>query len=268
MNAFTPAGWRWLFLAMVTATSWPMVAAQVILYPVADTTLMQLAPTNNSGGSTFMNAGTAGNGFLNRALLRFDVAGNLPANATVWQTSLTVEVVRQPGGTVAASTFALSRVLQSWGEGAKVASPNSPGLGQPATVGEATWQDRQGLSGLPWSVPGGAFGTDFSSAITAEQIIYGAGDSPYVFASTPQMVGEVQGWLSSPENNFGWVLYSEAEDSRYTARSFGSREGAFAPSLAIEYTIVPEPGVGFLVIYGLLAGGCGTVIRGWWTRRR
>src|SRR5207244_2214967 len=54
---------------------------------------------------------------------------------------------------------------------------------------------------------------------------------------------DVQAWLDSPQANFGWMLKSEAEEVRFSARQFASREysnPAAAPQLAIDYTPPPR----------------------------
>jgi len=71
------------------------------------------------------------------------------------------------------------------------------------------------------------------------------------------MVSDVQGWLNSPANNFGWLLRSESELTSTTIRRFGSRNDTQnSPILTIQYTVVPEPGAASLI-------GLGVVLIGW-----
>src|SRR5206468_3825148 len=87
-----------------------------------------------------------------------------------------------------------------------------------------------------WTIPGGAATNDYSPEASAEAAIYGVGDSPYTFASSPALVADVQGWLDDPAANFGWMLICQAEQFNYTARRFGSREDlGNAPYLVVEY---------------------------------
>src|SRR5213075_1038028 len=65
-------------VALYLCASTRSCAETVSLQPIADTTLFQVAPGNNLGGAGFFNAGTAGNGNRNRALLRFDFSGSIP----------------------------------------------------------------------------------------------------------------------------------------------------------------------------------------------
>jgi hypothetical protein len=171
-------------------------------------------------------------------LLLFDIAGNVPAGSIINSATLTLTVTAVPSGGLN-STFDLNRLLASWGEG-----NGSDHGGSPAGVGQATWNNRFGSSGSPWSTPGG----DFSPTASASRSIAGLGS--YTFASTAGLVADVQGWLTSPASDFGWVLRSESEVSGTTIRRFGSRDsGASAPTLTISYTTIPEPAA--LSILGL-----------------
>ena len=77
------------------------------------------------------------------------------------------------------------------------------------------------------------------------------GNGAYNFASTPQLVSDVQGWLENPAGDFGWIVRSESEQVGRTIRRFYSRaDPANSPALTIQY-LVPEPGVGSLLLLGL-----------------
>jgi hypothetical protein len=148
----------------------------------------------------------------------------------------------------------------SWGEGDKIPEDGSPGLGAPATAGDATWLNRF-VGGEVWAAPGGAAGTDFAADASASALVFGLGE-PVIFESSSALVADVQAWVNQPGANFGWMLMTATEDARKSARSFASGEhGSGGPTLVIEYTLVPEPGAGVL-----LAGGLGA----WWLlgRRR
>ena len=57
-----------------------------------------------------------------------------------------------------------------------------------------------------------------------------------VFASTTQMVADVQGWLDNPATNSGWVLVGD--ETQQNSRRFDTRENPvpeFRPQLLIEY---------------------------------
>lgn len=234
----------------------PSYADTITLHPTADTTLIQVAPDANLGGADFFNAGTAGNGNRNRALLQFSLTEDIPAGATILNAYLSLDVIRQPAMDLQPATFQLRRVLTSWGEGDKTpAEEGSPGLGAPGTAGDATWLSRF-VGGNSWSTPGGAAGVDFSARVSSTTFVYGIGE-PVQFESTPELTADVQLWLDNPGANFGWMLLPEDERIRKSARSFASREDANGgPMLVIEFTPVPEPAASALIGVGLLALVC------------
>jgi hypothetical protein len=122
-----------------------------------------------------------------------------------------------------------------------MADPLSPGLGAPATAGEATWNDRL-FGSYPWAAPGGAPGQDYIESVSSVVNVYGTGDSPFTFPSDTGIVNDVALWQQDPSSNFGWMLKAEDEDINFTARRYASREiPDFAPNLQIDYTVVPEP---------------------------
>jgi hypothetical protein len=208
------------------------LADSVTLHPSADTTLFETNPDNNLGATTnFVSGTTAGfllEPFRSRALIRFDVAGAIPAGAVVTSATLTLTVVKIPQAPIN-SAFDLHRMLVRWGEGNK-----GDKTGSQATIGEATWNSRLFL--VPqWGTPGGKAGTDFATDTSGSTFVSGLG--PYTFATTSNLVADVQFWLDNTNSNFGWILISEDEATASTARRFASREaGAIGPALTVEYT--------------------------------
>src|SRR5215203_2060592 len=192
-------------LAVVSIVVASAHADVVSLQPFADTTLIEVAPSNNLGGALFFNAGTAGNGNRNRALFLFDLGSVLPAGAVVTGASLSLDIVRQPSNGGNVSLFDLRRVLQPWGEGSQVPeSGESPGLGSPAMTGEATWNARF-APGEFWSLPGGQAGIDYSNNATASALVQTLGES-VLFESNPELIADVQRWIDQTNENFGWMF--------------------------------------------------------------
>jgi len=238
---------RVLFLAgCILATSG--LAADTLtleIRPSADTSLIEVKPDNNTGAQPFVMAATTQNFTRNHGLFQFDVAGQLPAGATVTSASVAFEVTRQPVDGYDIGHFGLYRMLVSWGEGTREAeSVFSPGLGAPAQLGEATWNHRFAGTAQTWAAPGGLAGTDYVAVPSSQEYVYVTFFSPYVFLSSEMMVSDVQLWLDHPQANFGWMLNVEDEGPNFTARRFASREAGneLSPRLIIEYTPVPEPG--------------------------
>ena len=261
------------FIVLLTLTIAQGIRAETVaLHPIADTTLIQVAPDANMGGSDFFNAGTAGNGNRNRGLMQFSLLDAIPPGSTILNAFLTLDIVHQPGVDLTTGTFTLRRVLVSWGEGDKrPAEEGSPGLGAPATDGEANWVFRF-VGGPAWSVPGGQNGADFSAVVSSTAYVYGLGD-PVEFESTPNLTADVQSWLDDPQSNHGWMLTSEDERIRKTARGFASSEDpGGGPTLMVEFTPVPEPCVltllstGLVFLLGWRRGSIGQQAAWWWHR--
>jgi uncharacterized protein (DUF1501 family) len=238
----------------------PVRADRVELIPSADTTLIEVAPDSNLGGACIVNAGTTQINTRNRGLFLFDLTGTLPANAVVTSAELILGVTGEPANGFITANYTLHRMLRPWGEGNK-GDPNcppdngsSPGVGLAATPGEATWTHRFALTSSTWGAPGGAPGVDYVAGASADQLVSGTGESPYHFLDTPELRSDVQAWINDPQNNFGWMLICDLEDERGTARRFGSREDPFSPpTLVIDYTIVPEPGIFALLGLGAVS---------------
>jgi len=61
-----------------------------------------------------------------------------------------------------------------------------------------------------------------------------------MFDKTPELVADVQNWISHPTENFGWMLQCDDEGTIFTARRFGTHEDTnYAPQLAVTYIVVP-----------------------------
>lgn len=212
-------------------------AVSVTNVPSADTSLLEFAPSNNNGGQAFVISGHIQTPGRARGLYQFDSAG-LPANAVIQSVVLELSVTRQPGDDLANSAFGVHRMLRPWGEGNKIAI-SVPGQGVAADAGEATWLCAFYPTNA-WTSPGGEPGVDFVSAESSFQDIRGAGES-YRLESTPELVADVQDWVSNPSSNFGWMLICDDEGTPFTARHFGSREDPDAhPNLEIQYLVPPR----------------------------
>ena len=201
------------------------------LFPSKDNTLFQPVndPTSSGSGPDLYVGRTAFNG-SRRAVLQFDVS-SIPANATITAVSLNFRVTRVPQGGHQ-QDVTLHRLLADWGEGASSADG---GDGDPPQPGDATWVHRFFRTTL-WTNPGG----DFAAGVSATRHLAGLG--AYSFSSAA-MIGDVQGWLSGPSSNFGWIMIGD-EAVTQTVRRLGSRENpdpTLRPQLVVTYTPVPEP---------------------------
>jgi hypothetical protein len=202
--------------------------------PVADTAIFAAKPTSNFGKEGALPLGTINNSSdPGRVLLKFDL-GTLPAGAVVTNVSLQLTVVKQRSGGGPKGTIGAHRMSRAWGEGAKAGT-----LGAVASNGEATWQAAAVGQGT-WTVPGGSAGTDFVAASSGTAIL--GGPANYTFASTADLVADVQAWAKDPAANFGWVLVSQQENVRGNAKRVASREDAArSPVLTVQFTLAPLP---------------------------
>jgi len=227
-------------------------AETATLYPAKDNTIYAGGPfeNNSCGAGTGMIAGNTNNGLARRGLVMFDVASVIPPGAIVTSVSVTMTVDRDRAD---AQSTALHAVLTDWGEGTSDCDA-SAGQGIPAVAPDATW-----LAAMFPDTPWGAAGGDYSGAASATTLVT-SGD-PAVWASTPALVSDVQGWVDGSANN-GWIIIGN-EGANQTAYRFGTRESGNPPALTVEFdcpggpgTCEPccEGGVGSFVPPGTCAG--------------
>ena len=234
---------RWCALAVFGVSLTVLRADTVILVPVADATLIEAAPSNSLGGANWITAGTTQNYTRNRALMRFDITNAIPRGSRITLASMRISCTRNPplGEHPPDSTFTFRRMFRDWGEGSNGSGEESPGLGNPAQDGDATWfQPFFGTTNF-WTTPGGAEGIDFSSTSSSSAFV-GLMGNDYQIEPTLELIADVQFWLDHPESNFGLLMKTESEGIHFTARRFGSREVAdldIAPELIVDFSPAP-----------------------------
>lgn len=202
-----------------------------------------------SGGAQAIFAGVTAQGSgvdKRRALIQFDIAGAIPAGATITNVSLSLYCDRAANSS--SSTFELHRIISDWGQGSSNRD-NQGAMGAAAQPGDATWTSRFFGSGQNWAQPGGDF-VAAASAIRSQ-----AGVGIYTWSSTSMLVADVQGWLNNPSGNFGWLIKNNESSSRNARRFSGITwpEATQRPALTIQYTI-PAPGaLSLAAVGGLVA---------------
>lgn len=222
-----------LLLLIVSATAWGQTTVQ--LRPEKDNTLYEDTTGNTSNGlGQYMFAGRTAAGSnekIRRAVIQFDIAGNIPSNATITQVTLTLNMSRTQAGT---ETVDLHRLTTDWGEGSSNASGQEGG-GTQSTLNDATWIHNF-FSSSQWNTAGG----DFTSTASASQSVGGIGTYTW---SSGQLVTDVQDMLDNPNQNYGWVLIGN-ESTGSTAKRFDTKDHPTAnnrPELEITYTLPPTP---------------------------
>ena len=103
---------------------------------------------------------------------------------------------------------------------------------------------------MAWSVAGGDFTASASASVLTSSL------GLYTFTSD-QLLADVTSFASDPNANFGWFILGD-ESLLGGARRFDSSEGSalggIGPTLIIEYTTVPAPGVlSVLALAGIVA---------------
>lgn len=201
--------------------------ATAVLTATKDNTLYETNNGNASNGAgTFFFVGTNGEDTIRRGLLYFDLAAQLPADATILSATLQLHMSRSNDGSPV--SVGLYRATSDWGEGSSAASGNQ-GQGAAAAAGDATWLHTFHDTAL-WETPGG----DFVPTATVTSTVGDIG--LYTWASL-DLVDELQQWLNEPSTNHGWVLVGD-ESVASTAKRFSSRENGTStnqPQLTILY---------------------------------
>ena len=217
-------------------------ADEVTITAARDNSIFSEDGTFSNGKGKHLFSGTIGtfgpvNFALRRALIAFDVAGEIPAGSTITSATLTLNVSRNNSG---ASSMFVHRLLSDWGEGTSVAAnPEGRGIATGNGDGDATWTHRF-FSTDTWSTDGG----DYNIVASASTLV-GPGLTAFSWTSFA-LTQDVQSMLDEPANNFGWILIGEesAVGPRNAKRfdSLQSDTPANRPRLTVEFTPgAPDP---------------------------
>jgi hypothetical protein len=227
-----------LLLAVIPSSS---RADTVSIEPSRDNTLYEDpggALSNGAGEYLFAGFSALTTSNARRAVLAFDVAGAVPAGATIDSATLTLHMSMAPLG-APSQVFTLHRLTAAWGEGSSDAAFQEGG-GAASTANDATWLHTFFDTEL-WAQAGGDFDATPRAAVSV-----GSAVGFYTWGPTQQLRDDVQGWLDDPATNFGWLVRGN-ESQLQTARRFGSRNNlnaALRPSLAVEFTVAAGGGAG------------------------
>lgn len=235
-----------LSLAATTLALCASIQAQttVTISTDKDTTLYEEASGNlaNGGGDSIFCGVVGFNGGFGkrRALMHFDIAGQIPSGSRILAVQFDA-FVAQSTAFLAIPTD-VHRVTQDWSEGSVIA-PGAGGAGGQSAAGESTWLHTD-YPNATWNTPGGDFVATPSWSFDLASI------GPTTATVDSGMVADVQDWLDNPNNNFGWLMKTD-ELVPSTARRLYAREfGANPPRLTITYLApgqVGTYGTGWLV---------------------
>lgn len=224
---------KFYLVFFVTGISFLSAAQTVTLTADRDNTIYAESNSTSNGAGDFIFAGTSGasnGGARRRALVHFDLSA-IPTTATVTSATLVLNCNKTAAN---AGGVAAHKVNAAWGEGTSNANQNE-GQGAAATTNDATWSHRL-YPGTAWSTAGGAF----VATASASQASVSTGQ---VSLSGTPLMADVQSFLTTPANNFGWILLG-TETANSTALRFGSGEHADPdeqPKLIVTYTAGPVP---------------------------
>lgn len=206
----------------------------------ADTANVTNERSNGAGQYLFVGrVGFDGQFALRRALLKFDIAAAVPANADIRYAALELYLSKAPpeGGPLA---IALHRLNQAWGENTSDAI-GPEGQGDFPAAGDATWQQRfyaQTPAAL-WT-NAGAEG-DYQTSASQSSVI-GKDETTYIWPCNQALITDVHSWLDTPAGNHGWILLGD--NGGFSARRFNSRENTSVnghpPILRIAYSTNPD----------------------------
>lgn len=239
-----------LLLALTCGLSAAQAASAdtLTVNPTADNTLyLQSAGTLSNGAGTGMFVGVAGNGQPRRAVLRFDVASQIPAGSTINSAELTLNVTISASSTPKAVT--VHRLTSDWGEAGSFAGAGQ-GAGGPALPGDATWIHTFSPNSN-WTTAGG----DFIASASTQTLVGSSGAQVFSGAG---MVADVQAWVDGAAGDFGWLLMDD--ETNISARRYATREFAsLAPVLVVEFD--PPAGFGSVICStGANSTGAGATI--------
>ncbi len=227
-----------LLLLAGSVLSLACAQSSVTLTAAQDTTLYDDpngALANGAGPALFLGtAGGSSGGAARRALVRFELAGAIPAGARILDARLSL-FVEQTSATQPRLATA-HRVLAPWLEGSVVA-PGNGGGGGPALPGESTWLFRD-YPNVPWINPGGDF--EPAPSFAFELPIAGAVES------SPEvgLIADLESWRADPSSNFGWLLKTD-ESGPGTARRCSSRQAAANPPRLQIFYLMPGRALAF-----------------------
>jgi hypothetical protein len=226
------------------------------------------ATGNNSLADPGMFVGTDGQGNPKRGLIEFNLSGYVPAGATITGVTLQLTVGQvagsgggSGGGNGGGELISLYDESQAWGQPTNVAGATSfggHGHGAAPANGDATWNDAFYNSSTPSAVPWTVAGGDWTASLAdiADATVPGT-NATFNWSSTA-MVTDVQSWLNTPADNFGWIIKNQDEVDSTDFRAFWSAQGAaanndpaIAPDLIVTFTAVPEPICGSLLLIGM-----------------
>ncbi len=187
---------------------------------------------SNGHGQYIVAGGATGVASARRGLLSFDIASaGIPSGSTILDVVLSMNLAESVGGT---SSVSVNKLLKAWGEAGSDA-PGNEFDGAAAQQFDATWLF-SAFDGTAWANAGGDFSGPSGSVSVDSLGVYewiGGG-----------LISDVQQWLDSPVQNFGWLV--KGSEAAGNVKAFDSRDSANAvlrPKLEITYEDRAQPSI-------------------------
>ena len=226
---------RTIALSIAAASVSLAPAGEVTILPNADATLYEnLSGDTGNGSGRGLFVGRNNSNSLYRSLIRFDIAGEVPAGATIDSVTLTLFCSR----TISPPTpVSLHRAMGSWDEGPSNPAGNE-GSGAPAQDGDVTWLYTSfmfpGPGSPAWNNPGGDFDPTPSATTLVE------GEAVFYSWTSAQLAADVQSWLDGTAANDGWLMIGEEGGGGATSKRFSSKDEdspfGFVPEMTIAFS--------------------------------
>lgn len=178
-----------------------------------DTMLEQNAPKAAHGGDTALSVSgdtPGGSGKDDAALIQWDIAATVPADAVITDASITLTVSDK-----AAQSYSLYEVLRPWNEA------------------QATWNLAAG--GSNWAGAGAQAASD--RAPLALGSLNAAATGTYTITLNAAGLAAVQRWAHDPASNHGVILASTSNDNRLEFRASEYSTKSARPRLTLAWDL-------------------------------
>jgi hypothetical protein len=187
-----------------------------------DNTIYENGDTLSNGSGEWLAVGTRVEE-RRRALMKFDMSGVLPADASVVEGRLFFRTTSVVPNSV---RIYFSRLENDWGEGASNAGAGAKN-GVRAEAGDATWSHNF-YPDSEWDGAGGDFADSPSASIPIFQ------RTQYIVRGA--LRNDMNIWARNPDLNFGWILStSAASDSVVEIASRENATEARRPMLEVQH---------------------------------
>lgn len=179
-----------------------------------DTYMSSGAATTNYGTATTVKVGySSGGGWYYSSWIKFDIAGNIPANANIFSATMSLWVTSDLGVGGVNGTCGVRTCLRDGVES------------------EMTYNVYS--TGNSWAAGGGNGEGDYGDLIGTSSFLTSDNNTLRTFTIS---TAAVEAWASGSLANYGMLLYMGDDGSDYSMHSSSSATPAYYPQLVVTYT--------------------------------